>query len=65
MGFSMQFKISCFEVKKLGEDQWQEASERVVLAKLAECFDPVSPILTKMMEGNEIVAHREIYRIRC
>jgi hypothetical protein len=61
----MQFKISCFEVKKLGEDVWQEASERMVLAKLAECFDPITPIITKMMEGNEIVAQREIYRIRC
>jgi hypothetical protein len=61
----MQFKISCFEVKKLGEDKWHEASERMVLKKLAECFDPVTPILTKMMEGNEIVAQREIYRIRC
>ncbi len=61
----MQFKVSCFEVKKLGEDEWQEASERMVLAKLAECFDPLTPILTKMMEGNEIVAQREIYRFRC
>jgi hypothetical protein len=61
----MQFKISCFEVNNLGEDEWQEASERTVLNRLTECFDPITPILTKMMEGNEIVAQREIYRIKC
>ena len=60
----MRFKISCFEVKKSGEDEWQEASEKIVLEKLAECFDLVSPIITKMMEGNEIVVQQEIYRIR-
>ena len=61
----MQFTISCFEVKKLGENEWQVASEKMVMEKLAECFDQVSPIITKMLEGNEIVAQREIYRIRC
>ena len=61
----MQFTISCFEVKKLGENEWRVISEKVVLKKLAECFDTVTPIITKMLEGNEIVAQQEIYRIRC
>jgi hypothetical protein len=61
----MQFKISCFEVKKFGDEQWQEVPEKIVLEKLADCFDPVTPIITKMLEGKEIVTQQEIYRIRC
>lgn len=60
----MKFKISTFEVRKHGEDKWQEVPEKIVLEKLVECFDPVTPTITKMLEGNEIVTHQEIYRIR-
>jgi hypothetical protein len=56
--------ISCFEVKKIGEEKWQKISEKIVLEKLADCFDPVTPIITKMLAGNEIVLQQEIYRIR-
>jgi hypothetical protein len=61
----MQFKISCFEVKKFGDEKWQEVPEKIVLEKLVACFDTVTPVITKMLEGKEIVTQREIYRIRC
>jgi len=64
-GVKMQYKIACFEVRKLGEANWRRASEKMVLEKLAECFDPVSPIIVEMLQGNEIVARQEIYRIKC
>ena len=60
----MQFKISCFEVKKLGENKWQEVPERIFLEKLADFFDLVTPAISEMLKGNEIVTPREIYRIR-
>ena len=60
----MQLKIACFEVKRLGEDSWQEIPEKMFLEKLVDCFDPVTPALSKMLQGNEIVAETEIYRIR-
>jgi hypothetical protein len=60
----MEFKISCFEVKKIGENHWQAVSEKRVLEKLADNFDPVTPILTKMLQGSEITAETEMYRIR-
>jgi len=60
----MQFTISYFEVKKFGDYNWQEVSEKMVLDKLAENFNPITPILTKMLQGNEIIAEAEIYRIR-
>jgi hypothetical protein len=60
----MKFRLTCFQVKRLGEDSWQEVPEKMFLEKLVDCFDPVSPILEKILQGNEIVANSEIYRIR-
>ena len=60
----MKFQISTFEVRKFGEDKWLEILEKIVLEKLVDCFDPVTPAITKMLDGNEIVTHQEIYRIR-
>jgi hypothetical protein len=61
----MQFKISCFEVKQIGNEEWQQVAEKIVLEKLVESFDPVTPILTRMLQGAEIATSQEIYRIRC
>jgi hypothetical protein len=60
----MEFKITSFEVKNIGDNHWQAVSEKKVLDKLAQNFDPITPIITKMLQGNEIVAESEIYRIR-
>ncbi len=60
----MQIKLTCFEVKKFGEENWQEVSEKRALEKLIDSFDPVSPIIKKMLQGSEVVAEAEVYRIR-
>jgi len=60
----MRFKITCFEVKKSGEDKWQEVSEKIALEKLVNSFDTVTPIITKMLQGDEIITPQEIFRIR-
>ena len=36
----------------------------MVLDKLSENFNPITPVITKMLQGNEIVAGTEKYRIR-
>ena len=60
----MQFTITCFEVKNYGDNHWQAVTEKMVLDKLAENFNSITPVITKMLQGNEIVAGNEIYRIR-
>ena len=60
----MQFKIACFEVKKFGEEDWKEVPEKTALEKLVDHFNPVSPVITKMLQGDEVVAEKEIYRIK-
>jgi hypothetical protein len=61
----MQFRVACFEIKRLGEDIWQEVPEKKFMEKLTDCVDPVTPAITKMLQGGEIVSLKEIYRIRC
>ena len=60
----MKFKLTCFQVKRLGEDSWQEVPEKMFLEKLVDFFDPVAPVITEMLQGGEIATSQEIYRIR-
>jgi hypothetical protein len=60
----MKFKLTCFEVKRLGENSWQEVPEKMFLEKLVDYFDPVTPAISEMLRGGEIATPREIYRIR-
>ena len=60
----MQFTITCFEVKNFGDNHWREISEKMVLDKLAQNFNPITPVIKKMLQGSEITADTGIYRIR-
>lgn len=60
----MQIKLTCFEVKKFGEETWQEVPERMVLEKLADCYHMITPIIAEMLQGKEIATQTEIYRMR-
>jgi hypothetical protein len=60
----MQFKLTNFEVKRLGEDRWQKIPEKMFLEKLLAHFNPVTPALKQMLQGGEIATPQEIYRIR-
>jgi hypothetical protein len=60
----MQFRVTCFEIKRLGDDVWQKVSEKAFMEKLADCIDPITPALTKMLRGGEIKTAQEIYRIK-
>jgi hypothetical protein len=60
----MQFTITCFEVKNFGDNHWHAISEKMMLDKLVENYNPITPVITEMLQGNEIVAGTEIYRIK-
>lgn len=59
----MQFKLTNFEIKKLGEDSWQKIPEKMFLEKLLAFFDPITPTLNKMLQGGETTTPRELYRL--
>jgi hypothetical protein len=60
----MHFTISQYEFKDFGSDDWQKVSESFVLEKLVDVFDPLTPLLAKMLKGKEISIPEGIFRIK-
>jgi hypothetical protein len=53
-----------YEVRKVGENEWQKETEKIVMENLAESFDPVTPVITKILSGEEIRTSHEVYRYK-
>jgi hypothetical protein len=60
----MEIELTRYEVKHIGAHGWQQISEKTVMERLVDSFDPVTPIISKMLRGEEIVVLREIYRVK-
>ena len=58
----MEFNLGRYEYKHFGEHQWRRVSEKAVLQKLADNFDPLTPVLANMLCGKEIITSEGIYR---
>jgi hypothetical protein len=58
----MNFTIGRYEFKQLDENKWQKVSEKIVMQKLVDNFNPITPIIIKMLSGEEIVTAQGIYR---
>ena len=62
----MEFELTCYEVRQIDEDEWHKISEKTVMERLVDSFDPVTPVLSKILRGEEIILSHEIYRaINC
>jgi hypothetical protein len=59
----MEFEFTCYEVRHIDEDEWHKISEKTVMERLADSFDPVTPVLSKILRGEEIILLHEIYRV--
>ena len=55
---------SRYEFKHYNSDNWQEVSEALALKKLADNFDPLTPLLTEILQGKEITTPEGTYRIK-
>ena len=58
----MDSKRTRYQIKKSGEDQWEEASEKNVMEKLADRFNPLTPVLSEMLRGKEVITPHGTYR---
>ena len=56
-------RFPCYEFRHIGEYEWHKISETKVMERLADSFDPVSPIVSRMLKGEEIIISQEIYRV--
>ena len=60
----MEINLTVFEVKYLGEDHWEEVSEIDVLGKLVDRFGRITPVLTEMLQGKEIITPDGVFRMK-
>ena len=56
-------ELTRYEARRIGEREWHKISEKVAMERLADSFDPVNPIIIRMLRGEEIIISQEIYRI--
>jgi hypothetical protein len=59
----VEIELTCYEVRHIGEHGWRKISEKTVMERLVESFDPVTPVISRMLNGEEIIVSHEIYRV--
>jgi hypothetical protein len=60
----MRSQISQFEFKRFGKKDWEDVSEITALAKLVYIYARVTPVLTDMIRGKEIITPDGVFRIK-
>jgi hypothetical protein len=56
-------ELPCYEAKLIGEHGWQKISEKTVMERLVDSFHPFTPIISRILRGEEIIVSKEVYRI--
>ena len=51
-----------YQIRESEKDTWEDVSESTVLEMLATRFDRLTPILSKLLQGKEIITAHECYR---
>ena len=59
----MELELTCYEVRQIDEHAWHKIPEKTVMERIADSFDPVTPVLSKILRGEEITVSQEIYRV--
>ncbi len=60
----MIFKSPKFEIKNFSENDWNRVSEKDFLLKLVDTFELITPVLSDLLQGKEIITNFCIYRIK-
>jgi hypothetical protein len=53
-----------FEVKYFHEEDWNEVSETAFLQSLLDNFNRITPVISEMFHGKEIVTPTAVFRIK-
>ena len=56
-------ELSRYETRRIGEYEWHKISEKKVMERLVNCFDPLYPAIARILRGEEIITSKEVYRI--
>jgi ribosomal protein S25 len=51
-----------YQIKQSGMKKWKDISEKRVMEMLVERFEKLTPVINKMLHGEEIITPYETYR---
>jgi len=54
--------ITRYQIKESDKDTWKDVSETTILEMLATRFDRLTPVLSEILRGKEIITAHESYR---
>ena len=53
-----------YEVRNIDGDRWEDISEKNFMETLVDVFDKVSPVMTDILHGKEVITPHGIYRLK-
>jgi hypothetical protein len=60
----MQIEMPKYEVRNVDGGLWEDISEKNFMETLVDIFDQVSPIMTDILHGKEVITRYGIYRLK-
>ena len=60
----MQLDMPKYEVRNVDGELWEDVSEKNVMETLVDIFDQITPILTEILHGKEVITPYGIYRLK-
>jgi hypothetical protein len=60
----MQIDMPKYEVRNVDGGRWKDVSEKNFMETLVDVFDLVTPILTDILHGKEVITPYGIYRLK-
>jgi hypothetical protein len=63
-GGRMQIEMPKYEVRNVDGGLWEDISERNFMEIMVDIFDQVTPIMTDILLGKEVITPYGIYRLK-
>jgi hypothetical protein len=60
----MQIEMPQYEVRNVDGGRWEDISEKNFMETLVDVFDHVTPIMTDILNGKEVITPYGIYRLK-
>jgi len=60
----MQIDMPKYEVRNVDGDRWEDVSEKNFMETLVNIFDHLTPIMTDILDGKEVITPYGIYRLK-
>ena len=60
----MLIEMPRYEVRNVDGERWVDISEKIFMETLVDVFEQVTPIMTDILHGKEVITPYGIYRLK-